>query len=76
MNEYSTQPLTNALVGGLIGLLTLAAPIYVVMPANLTQVKSFVTINKQSYKTLLYDCNQQRVRTTEHVGQRASHVYQ
>ena len=57
MNEYSTQPLTNALVGGIIALATILAPIYVIIPTNLTDVKSFVTINKISYKTLLNDCN-------------------
>ena len=55
--EHSLKPLTDTLVGGLIGLLTIAAPIYVVLPTNLTNVKSFVTINKISYKTLLNDCN-------------------
>ena len=46
MEEYSTTPLTNALVGGLIALLTITLPVAIVCdPLHLTDVEKSVKIN-------------------------------
>ena len=72
----SMQALTDQLVGAFIAFLTITLPVCVVIEPNLTQVQSFVTINKVGNKTLPYDDHQKRVRTEQHVGQGATHVYQ
>jgi hypothetical protein len=42
MNDHhSIKPLTDALVGGLIGLLTLVGPIYVVIPIQVDNCEKF-----------------------------------
>jgi len=46
MDEYSTTPLTNALVGGLIALLTVTLPLFIVCdPIHFTNVEESVKIN-------------------------------
>ena len=46
MDEYSTTPLTNSLVGGLIGLLTITLPVVIVCdPIHYTNVEESVKIN-------------------------------
>ena len=55
MIDGSRTPSRHIVVGGLIGLLTLILPMYVVFPPHLTKYEENININKQSYKTLLYD---------------------
>ena len=73
---HSIRALTDQLVGAFIAFLTVTLPVCVVIEPDLTQVQSFVTINKVGNKTLLYDYHHKRVRTEQHVGQGATHVHQ
>ena len=61
--DGSLMPLVNGLTGGFIALLTIAAPLGVVLqPTHFTNLEESVKINKLSNKSLLYDHNHQRVR--------------